>query len=358
MGEVVKPEGKGKMGWSLKLLLWSIPLFLLLCITVVISVSIGSANLSLSMVWKIIISHMFFFIDIPKTWPDTADTIIWQIRMPRIFLAILVGAALSVAGVAYQGILRNPLADPYILGVSSGASLGAALVIFFGLQASLLGQWTLPLVAFLSGLFTLFIVYRMAMVGKKLQVETLLLSGVIVQAFVGAGLSLILAKSEEKMGQIVYWLMGSLSLSDWSSGLVIFPYILLGILIIYGFSRELNILSLGEQNAHHLGVQVIRVRIVLLTVASLIAGAAVAVSGIIGFLGLVVPHIMRVLTGSDHRVLIPVSALAGSILLIFADAVARTVMEPQELPIGVITALIGAPFFGYLLRQRKKQFYQ
>lgn len=341
----------------MKLTLWAFPLLFLLFIMAVVSVSIGSVDVSFASVWKIILSHILFFLNFDKTWPETADIIVWQIRMPRVFLAILVGAALSAAGVAYQGILRNPLADPYILGVSSGASLGAALVIFFGLQTSLFGQWTLPLVAFVCGLATLFVVYRMALIGKKVQVETLLLSGVIIQAFLGAGLSLVLAKSEEKMGQIVYWLMGSLSLSDWASSFTIFPYIILGILVIFAFSRELNILSLGEQNAHHLGVNVARIRLLLLIVASLITGAAVAVSGIIGFIGLVVPHMMRALCGPDHRILLPLSTLAGAILLIAADTLARTVMEPQELPIGVITALLGAPFFGYLLRKRKKEFF-
>lgn len=354
---IMKEKKYRRMGWAWKLFIWAIPLLFLLFLTVVVSVSIGSADLSFKMVWQIIISHSFPFLDIEKSWPDTADIIVWQIRMPRAFLAILVGAALVTSGVTYQGILRNPLADPYILGVSSGASFGAALVIFFGLQTTLFGQWTLPVVAFVSGLITLFIVYRLALVGKKLQIETLLLSGVILQAFLGAGLSLILAKSEEKMGQIMFWLMGSLSLSNWSSSLIIAPYVIVGIMIIYLFSREMNILSLGEQNAHHLGVNVKNIRILLLLTASLIAGAAVAVSGIIGFIGLIVPHIMRSLCGSDHRILLPLSALAGSILLIVADTIARTIMEPQELPIGVITALLGAPFFAYLLRKKKKEFF-
>jgi len=345
------------MGWAFKLLFWAIPLLLLLFIMVVVSVSLGSANLSFSVVWKTILSHTLPFLEIEKSWEDTVDIIVWQIRMPRVFLAILVGAALAAAGVTYQGILRNPLADPYILGVSSGASFGAALVIFFGLQSTLLGQWTIPVVAFVSGLITLLIVYRLALVGNKLQIETLILSGVVLQAFLGAGLSLLLAKSEEKMGQIMFWIMGSLSLSDWSSAFIIAPYVLLGILIIYLFAREMNILSLGEQNAYHLGVNVKGIRIILLLMASLIAGAAVAVSGIIGFVGLIVPHIIRSLCGTDHRILLPLSALAGSILLIIADTLARTIMQPSELPIGVITALLGAPFFAYLLRKKKKEFF-
>jgi len=179
----------------------------------------------------------------------------------------------------------------------------------------------------------------------------------VVQAFLGAGLSLIMSISGEKMQQILYWLMGSLTLSDWSSGVAVAPYVIVGWFVIMLFTRELNLLALGEQKAHHLGMNVERTRLIVLLAASLTAGAAVAVSGVIGFVGLIVPHIMRTLVGSDHRVLLPVSAVAGAILLIAADTLARTIMDPQELPIGVITAFLGAPFFGYLLRKRRQRFF-
>ncbi len=348
---------EGQQGFGKKLVFWLLPLLFVLLLAVVGSVSLGSAQLSFNMVWKIIFSHLPFVPDMEREWSKAAEVIVWNIRMPRIMMAILVGAALAMAGVAYQGVLRNPLADPYILGVSSGASLGAASFILFGQGLAILGQWTLPLVAFVCGIGTLFIVYRLAYIAGKVQIETLLLSGVVVQAFLGAGLSLIMSISGEKMQQILYWLMGSLTLSDWSSGVAVAPYVIVGWFVIMLFTRELNLLALGEQKAHHLGMNVERTRLIVLLAASLTAGAAVAVSGVIGFVGLIVPHIMRTLVGSDHRVLLPVSAVAGAILLIAADTLARTIMDPQELPIGVITAFLGAPFFGYLLRKRRQRFF-
>ncbi|MED0680286.1 iron ABC transporter permease [Aneurinibacillus thermoaerophilus] len=345
---------EGQLGWGKELGLWLLPLLLVLLVVMVASVSLGSARLSFSTVWKIILSHVPFMPEFTKEWSNSAEIIVWNIRMPRILVGVLVGAALAVSGVAYQGVLRNPLADPYVLGVSSGASLGAASFILFGQELLFAGRWTLPLIAFICGVGTLLVVYRLAYIGGKVQPETLLLAGVVVQAFLGAGLSLVMSMSGEKMQTILYWLMGSLTLSDWSSGMVIVPYVLGGALVIFLFARELNLLTLGEQKAHHLGMNVERTRLIVLLAASLTAGAAVAVSGVIGFVGLVVPHIMRSLVGSDHRVLLPVSAIAGAILLMIADTAARTIMEPQELPIGVITAFLGAPFFGYLLRKRRR----
>lgn len=343
-------------GWRRRLAAWLLPLFCLLVVVVIGSVSVGSADLSVGSVWKIIMSRFMFAGSIDKDWTQAAETIVWEIRLPRIVLAVLVGAGLGAAGTAYQGVLRNPLADPYILGVSSGASVGAAAFILFGSGWSIVGSWTLPFVAFLCGLVTLFVVYRLASINGTIQVETLLLSGVVVQSFLGAGLSLLISLSREKIQDIVYWMMGSLALADWQSVIVIAPYVLGGIAVMWLCTRELNILALGEQKAHHLGMNVQRIRLVLLVTASLAAGATVAVSGVIGFVGLIIPHMMRSIVGSDYRVLLPVSAVAGSILLVMADTIARTILDPQELPIGVITAFLGAPFFAYLLRRRRKNF--
>ena len=336
--------------------MWLLPLFCLLVVVMIGSVSVGSVDLSVSVVWNIVLSRFGFGGSGEPGWTKAAETIVWDIRMPRIMLAALFGAGLGAAGTAYQGVLRNPLADPYILGVSSGASFGAAAFILFGGGWAVFGSWTLPFVAFVCGLLTLLAVYRLASMNGTIQVETLLLSGVVVQAFLGAGLSLLLSMSGEKMQNIVYWLLGSLTLSDWESGAVIAPYVFGGIAIMWLLTREMNILALGEHKAHHLGMNVSRVRLTLLVTASLAAGASVAVSGVIGFVGLIIPHMMRFVTGSDYRVLLPVSAVAGAILLVVADTAARTVLDPQELPIGVITAFLGAPFFAYLLRRRRKHF--
>ncbi len=338
---------------------WSAVLLSLLVVMAVWSVSTGSADISFLTVWKIIAGGIPLFTSWmdPSSWTDAEEVIVWQIRLPRIFLAAIVGMGLAVAGVAFQGVLRNPLADPYILGVSSGAAFGAALVILLGWQQGWFGAWTLPITAFASAMLTLLIVYRLALIRHRIEMDTILLAGVVVQSFVGAALSFILAISNEHMQQIVFWLMGSLALSKWEFGWVVAPLVVAGSLIIWFFTRELNIIALGEESAYHVGVEVDRIRIVLLVMASLITGAAVSVSGTIGFVGMIVPHIARFLVGSDHRILLPVSAFLGASLLIAADTLARSVMDPRELPIGVITAFLGAPFFAFLLRRRKNKYF-
>lgn len=335
---------------------WGIGLLLFLVTTVVLSVSWGSSDLSVRAVWKILLHRvpgMASWVD--ADWPHAAEIIVWQIRVPRITLAALVGAALAVAGVVFQGVLHNPLADPYILGVSSGAALGAVSIISFGLEVTALGRWTLPLAAFIGGCMTLLFVFAIAFGRGRKPLETLILAGVIVQAFLGALLSFLIAISYEQLHQIVYWMMGSIALSDWWEAWMIIPYLGLGLFVAMYYSRELNILLLGDRVAHHTGVAVRRTRIVLLVAASLLTGAAVAVAGMIGFVGLVVPHILRLLIGSDHRVLIPLSVLAGAIYMIWADTFARTLLAPRELPVGVLTACLGAPLFAYLLRRNMRR---
>ena len=333
---------------------WLTGLAGLLLLSVVCSVSIGSAQLPVAAVWRILLHKIGLYSPTLVDWPASAEAIVWNVRLPRILLAMLVGAALASAGVGFQAVLRNPLADPYVLGVSSGAALGAAVVIVFGWQG-LFGGWMIPAIAFGLGLLTLFAVYRLASGGYGVAVETLLLSGVVVQAFLGALLSFFLSISDERMQQIIYWLMGSFALRDWASAWVVLPFLLTGWLVLYVNWQSLNILSLGDAQAAHLGVSVDRVRLVVLVASTLITAAAVSVSGTIGFVGLVVPHMMRLLVGADHRHLLPVATLAGATLMIWADTAARTVFSPRELPVGVITALLGAPFFGYLLRRVRRQ---
>ncbi|GAB7387045.1 iron ABC transporter permease [Bacillaceae bacterium] len=344
--------------WKKTLVFWLPTLVLLLAFVIVASVSVGSAELTLTTVWKVIFFRLPFFSEaVEKDWSDAAEVIVWQIRLPRIFVGMLVGASLAVAGVAYQGVLRNPLADPYILGVSSGAALGAAVVLVSGWRSPWLGSWTLPAVAFGSGLLTLWAVIKLAQQRGRIRMETLILSGVVVQAFIAAALSLLLAMSGQKMQSIMFWLMGSLSLSEWNYGWAILPSVTLGTVLIWGFSRELNALAFGEEAAFHLGIAVDQVRLILLVTASFITAAAVSVSGTIGFVGLVIPHIVRLLFGPDHRVVLPFAAFGGAAFLVAADTLARTILSPQELPIGVITAFLGAPFFAYLLRKKKNAYF-
>lgn len=279
------------------------------------------------------------------------EMIIWNIRLPRVLLAFCIGASLALAGAAFQGLLRNPLADPYTIGVSSGASLGAVLVLFFQVTIVGLGSFTLPVVAILFGLISLLIVFGLVRLSSKsLAIETIILAGIIVSAFIGSLVSLIISLSDrESMTQIIYWLYGSVGMRGWSHIQLILPFMLIGSFIVIYHYRELNALALGEDTADHIGVDVKKGKTFILIGASLLTGSAVAVSGSIGFVGLVIPHLVRLVTGPNHRHVLPLSMLIGGAFLILADLMSRTIIAPKELPIGVITALIGAPVFALLL---------
>ncbi|NHN58176.1 MULTISPECIES: vitamin B12 ABC transporter permease BtuC [Halorussus] len=279
--------------------------------------------------------------------PDTARTIVMTIRLPRIALGAVVGLALATAGVVMQGFFRNPMADPSIIGVSSGAAVGAVATIALPLSV----PFSLPTAAFLGAVAAAFGVYLLATEDGRTPVATLLLAGVAVQTFLGAVVSFLLLQTGESMEQAVFWLMGHLHLASWEDVTLVLPVALLGFGVLLAYARDLNVLLLGEEDAHALGVEVERTKRLLLAVASVMTGAAVAVSGVIGFVGLVVPHVMRLLVGPDHRILLPTSALAGASFLVATDTVARS--GPAELPVGIVTAFLGAPFFLYLLRTRE-----
>lgn len=287
------------------------------------------------------------------SWPAAHEAIVWSLRVPRVLLGMGVGAGLGVAGGAFQGLFRNPMADPYVIGVSSGAALGAALAITFHPPVGVLGLGSVPLAAFVGALATAFVVYSLARVGRDVPVGNLLLSGVAVGSFLSAVVSLVLILSRKNLDQVVYWLMGSLSGRGWTYLGAAVPYLVAGTATLLLLARDLNALLLGDEEAAHLGVPVEHTKRVILVASSLLTAACVAACGIIGFVGLVVPHMVRLVVGPDHRVLLPVSALAGSLLLVLADLVARTALRPAELPVGVVTALIGGPFFLYLLRRSR-----
>ncbi|MBN3523297.1 FecCD family ABC transporter permease [Paenibacillus apiarius] len=327
----------------------------LLLLSVVGCLAVGSVQMPLGEITRILLHHIpGLDTAIPVTWDDASAQIMMKVRFPRVVLAMLVGAALGVAGTAFQGVLRNPLADPYTLGVSSGASVGAAFLIYFGLQYALLGEWTIPVVAFGTGALTLIIVMRLANEGGKIPIETLILSGVVMQAFLGAVVSFLVAMTKQTINEIMFWVMGSLALRGWSYSAVLGPYLAIGIILLIAYARPLNLLALGERQASHLGLHVERTKWVVLLTATLITAAAVSVSGVIGFVGLVVPHILRLIVGPDYRYLIPLSAVGGAIYVMWADTIARTAFAPIEIPLGVVTAFIGAPFFAYLLIRNKR----
>jgi iron complex transport system permease protein len=285
---------------------------------------------------------------------DPTAVILLQLRLPRVLLAFLVGGCLAAVGTALQAMLRNPLADPYVLGISSGAALGAALAILLGLEASLLAFSTLPLCAFGGGLLALAIVYRVATSSGALPVQSLLLAGVILNAIFSALIMFATSMmSPSRSFAITSWLMGTLTAPSYPALAILAMYVTGGGLMLLGQARALNVLTLGEESAKSLGVEVEKVKKTIFIVSALLTGAVASASGLIGFIGMMVPHAVRMLVGPDHRILLPASVLAGGAFLTAADAVARSVLAPSEIPVGVITALVGGPCFLYLLVYRK-----
>ncbi|KPH98361.1 ABC-type transporter, integral membrane subunit [Actinobacteria bacterium OK074] len=283
------------------------------------------------------------------------ETVLWDVRFPRITLALLIGASLGCAGALMQGVFGNPLAEPGVIGVSSGAAVGAVGVISVG--ADFLGTWTVTAVSFVTGLVTVLVVYAMSRSGGRTEVVTLILTGIAVNAFGGALIGLFLFYADTAaVNQITFWQLGSLSQATWPKVLAVLPCAALGLVVAPLYARRLDLLALGERPARHLGVDVERLRVVLVLVIALLTAAAVSVSGIISFVGLVVPHLLRMAAGPGHRFLVPASALGGALVLLAADLAARTIAQPAELPLGVLTALLGSPFFFWLLRRtRRKQ---
>ncbi|PZD96231.1 iron ABC transporter permease [Paenibacillus sambharensis] len=325
---------------------------LLLAVSVVVTLSFGSAGLSVGKVWAILLHQLPWNADSPPQWTRLEEAVVLQVRLSRVILAVLVGACLGLAGAGFQGVLRNPLADPYTLGVASGSSVGAAFIILMGFQA-VLGMWTVPAIAFATGLATLLAVFWLGRTEGRVELETLILSGVIIQAFLGSFVSLMISMSNSVVNEILYWLMGSLAKRGWEHVLLMIPFALLGLPAIAAFAQPMNLMVLGERQAAHLGVRVERTKLAVLVISTLLTAAAVSVTGVIGFVGLVVPHLVRLIAGPDYRLIVPLSALLGGIYVLWADTLARMALSPKEIPLGVLTALVGAPFFAYLLKRRK-----
>ncbi|MFF8604964.1 FecCD family ABC transporter permease [Streptomyces sp. NPDC015346] len=284
----------------------------------------------------------------------SAESVLWNIRLPRVVLALLVGASLGCAGALMQGVFGNPLAEPGVIGISSGAAVGAVGAIALGLD--FFGNWTVTVCAFAAGVVTVFLVYAMSRSGGRTEVVTLILTGIAVNAFAGALIGLFIFFADNaQITQITFWQLGSLAQATWPKVLAVLPCALLGLAVAPFHARELDLLALGERPARHLGVDVERLRAVLILVVALLTAAAVAVAGIIAFVGLLVPHLLRMANGPGHRFLVPGSALGGAVVLAAGDLAARTVAAPAELPLGVLTALIGSPFFFWLLRRTRRR---
>ncbi len=312
-----------------------------------------AAGFLLSMVSGQVRTSPAAFVDFLLGNDQSLRTIFWEIRLPRAILAFLIGACLSLAGAILQGYFQNPMADPFVVGVSSGASLGAVLCLVLGLQASLAGFSTQSLFAFLSGYGIVLLVYALSLKKGFFKVETLLLTGVAAGALASSLTSFFLFLRTDSYEQAVFWLLGSFQLASWKQAGAVAPYLFICLAISQWLAKDMNLLSLGDETAQSLGCPVPRVRKIFLATATLLAAVSVSVSGVIGFVGLVVPHWIRILIGPDHRFLFAFSTLTGGVFLVFCDLIARTILSSAELPIGIITAAVGAPFFIYLLHRKK-----
>ena len=325
---------------------------LLLCFaTILLSTTIGVADISYGDTIKILLSKMLHVNFGLENIKDSNIAIVWVIRFPRVLLAFFVGGALAICGAAYQGIFKNPMADPFILGVSSGAALGASIGIIMNLNFYFMGFNTISLLAFIGAVTALFIVYNISKVGRKVPVTTLLLSGIAIGQLLSALISLCMVFTNN-FNDIIFWTMGSFNARSWGELILVVPYVIIGFIIIYSSNREMDIMLLGEDTASQLGVDTERLKRKILITTAFVTAAAVSVTGIIGFVGLIIPHIVRIITGPKHKVLLPYSFLLGGLFMIICDTIARSTTS-QEIPVGIITAIFGGPFFIYLLKRKR-----
>ena len=342
---------------------------IILIFLIISSATFGAANISFIDALKILLNALKTLVEkIPfiklsslgqilalDAIDETQSFIVLNLRLPRIILSALIGASLAVTGVVLQGLFKNPMADPYVLGISSGASLGAAIAITLGLDYAFKGLGAITVFAFIGAIATIICVYNIARIGNKVPPITLILAGIAISFMLSSLVSLIMVFNRTKIERIVFWTMGSMSTASWNQVLMLLPIVIITIAIIIAFSRDLNVISTGEETAKSLGIEVERLKKIMIVICSILVAASVAVSGVIGFVGLIIPHSVRLLTGSDHRITIPFSAVGGAAFMIICDTLARSVVPPTEIPVGAITSVVGAPYFIYLLSKNKKK---
>lgn len=335
-------------------------LIVALIVTVIVSLNIGYNSLiSFSEFPAIFINRIPGLNSLvnPASIDFAHQQIILDVRLPRILSALIIGAALSASGTVFQGVFRNPMADPYILGVSAGASVGAGIGILWGAGISFLGFPIVPIAAFLTALATIFLVYNLSREGSRVPQMTLILVGIAVSIFLSAIFQTMqIMSTDHELAALVNWQIGTITNVGWTAWWSILPFIATGIILSYFFARDLNMISLGEDTAQHLGVNTERTKKILLAVSSMMTAAAVSISGLIAFVGLMIPHITRLIIGPDHRLLIPASVIIGSIFLLLCDDLARVVGGQMEIPVGIITALAGGPFLIFLLRRSRQKY--
>lgn len=332
-------------------------LLVILVFSMLFSITLGSVRIPLNETVRIVLSKVKYLnsiIDISNI-KESNIFIVLSIRLPRILLAAIVGSVLAVVGTTYQAIFKNPMADPYVMGVSSGAAFGATIGILLKLNVGILGFGTTSILAFAGALITTFIVYNLARVGNKISTTSILLAGIVMSSILSSGISIMMIFNHDELARIVNWTMGSFNSASWEQIVVIIIPVALGLIFLVSLSREMNAMVLGEEDAQNIGVNVERVKKIILITASLLSACVVSVSGIIGFVGIIVPHLFRLIFGADHKVILPVSAIGGGIFLLISDTIARTIVPGFEIPVGVITSLFGGPFFLYLLKKSKSR---
>ncbi len=330
-------------------------LTIMLLLALLAAASLGTVSIPAGDIAAIALKHTFG-LDLGARWSEAQETIVWQIRVPRVLGAALVGAALAAAGVLFQGLLRNPMADPYLLGTSGGAALAATLALLIPATVSVLGFTLVPVSAFAGALGAVMVVYQISRIGSRTPITTLLLAGFAASSMMASIMSFLMLMNQNALQRVVLWTMGGISANGWGTLFVVTPLVLVGVAGAYALTTDLNAFLLGEEQALALGVSVERQKFLVMVVGALLTGTAVAISGLVGFVGLIVPHILRLVVGPDHRLLLPASVLSGAVFLVLADLVARMALAPSEVPLGVVTALIGAPFFIYLLRRTKREY--
>ncbi len=331
-----------------------ISVLLSICV-IIFGVVIGSIHVPVKDIFDIMCFKLFNA-TLPDSVTSTSVPIVWNLRLPRSILAFIVGGALSVSGTVMQSVLKNPLASSYTLGVSSGASVGAAFVIVTGFNIPFLGMFTLPLIGLLCGLFTVYCSVKFASrMDKNMENNTIILVGMVFSLFINAILTLIIAMSKEHLTQLTFWQMGSFALKEWSNVLVLLPIVAAGVLILMNYSREMDTLTFGEDQAFTMGIDVPKIKWLLLGLSAALTGSAISFVGVIGFIDLIAPHVVRKIFGSSHRIVVPMSMLFGGMFMVICDVVSRTVISPSELPVGAVTALIGAPFFAYVYFSKRKE---
>lgn len=322
-----------------------IALIILLIASLIFSASTGAVKISVSEIMDVLVNRT-----------DSVNaSILMDIRFPRVLLAAVLGAGLAAVGGVMQSIFKNPLVDSYTLGMSSGAALGAVISIITGMNVSIMGIDTTGVFAFAGAVLTLFFVYSLAYTKSRMSINSLLLAGVAASYFLSSVISFVMMLNHDKIEHIVFWTMGSLSMATWDELRVSVLFILPSLAVLIYYTRELNILVMGEDAAHHLGINTAALKNILLITCSLIVGSVVSTGGTIAFLGLVAPHITRLVTGSDNRLVIPYSALLGAVLLVLSDTVGRVLIQPVEIPVGIMTSIMGGPFFIFLLRRQKSR---